>query len=79
LRRADLDRTFRSELARSVGEEIRRQRLARAKLLLETTDLDLHTIATQTGYCGAPHLANVFKKGTGTSPAKWRCRKTERS
>ena len=77
LRRADLDRTFRSELARSVGEEIRRQRLARAKLLLETTDLDLQAIATQTGYCGAPHLANVFKKATGTSPAKWRCRKTD--
>ena len=72
LKRAVLDQLFRSHLLRSVGEEIRRQRLAHAKLLLETTDISISDIARQTGYCTPSHLTNVFKAAFSQSPKDWR-------
>ena len=72
LKRSELDRLFRDHLMRSVGEEIRRQRLARAKLLLETTDRTISDIARQTGYCTPSHLTNTFKSALGLTPKDWR-------
>ena len=72
IRRPGLDRLFRDHLMRSVGEEIRRQRLARAKLLLETTDRTVSDIARQTGYCTPSHLTNTFKSALGRTPKDWR-------
>ena len=72
LKRSELDRLFRDHLMRSVGEEIRRQRLARAKLLLETTDRTISDIARQTGYCTPSHLTNTFKSVLGRTPKYWR-------
>ncbi len=72
IRRAALDALFREHLVRSVGEEIRRQRFARVKLLLETTDMPIAEIAAETGYCNPSHLANTFRDITGVSPRSWR-------
>ena len=72
LRRAELDALFRAQLSRSVGEEIRRQRLARVKLLLEMTDRTISSIAAETGYCTPAHLTNAFKNAFGLTPRKWR-------
>ena len=72
LKRSELDRLFRGHLMRSVGEEIRRQRLVRAKLLLETTDCTISDIARQTGYCTPSHLTNTFKSVLGRTPKDWR-------
>ena len=72
LRRAEIDRLFRTHLLRSVGEEIRRQRLARVKLLLETTDCPISDIASLTGYCTPSHLTNAFKAAFGQTPKDWR-------
>lgn len=74
IRRAELDTIFRTQLARSVGEEIRRQRFARVKLLLETTDLSVSKIAGATGYCTPSHLTNAFKAAFGLTPKAWRKR-----
>ena len=74
IRRTELDTIFRSQLARSVGEEIRRQRFARVKLLLETTDLSVSKIAGATGYCTPSHLTNAFKAAFGQTPKAWRKR-----
>lgn len=72
LKRTELDRLFRTHLMRSVGAEIRRQRLARVKLLLETTDLPISGIARLTGYCTPSHLTNAFKSAFGLTPKDWR-------
>ena len=56
------------------GEEIRRQRFARAKLLLETTKMPVAKIAAETGFCTASHLSNTFRAATGFSPRVWRSR-----
>ena len=72
VRRPVLDALFREHLCHSVGEEIRRQRFARAKLLLETTNMSVAAIAAETGYCSPSHLANTFRDATGVSPRAWR-------
>ena len=72
VRRPVLDALFREHLCHSVGEEIRRQRFARAKLLLETTNMSVAAIAAETGYCSPSHLANTFRDTTGVSPRAWR-------
>ena len=72
IRRPVLDTLFREHLCHSVGEEIRRQRFARAKLLLETTNMSVAAIAAETGYCSPSHLANTFRDATGVSPRAWR-------
>ena len=74
VRRPILDALFREHLCHSVGEEIRRQRFARAKLLLETTNISVAAIAAETGYCSPSHFANTFRDATGVSPRTWRNR-----
>ena len=74
IRRPILDALFREHLCHSVGEEIRRQRFARAKLLLETTKMPVAEIAAETGFCTASHLSNTFRAATGFSPRVWRSR-----
>lgn len=70
--RPELDALFRVHLARSVGEEIRRQRFARVKILLETTNRPISSIAAETGYCTPAHLTNAFKSAFGLTPKVWR-------
>ena len=72
VKRTELDARFRTHLGRSVGEEIRRQRFAHVKLLLETTNRPVSTIALETGYCTPAHLTNAFKTAFGLSPKEWR-------
>ena len=68
VKRTDLDLRFRSVLDRSVGEEIRRQRLARVKRLLKETDRSIADISAETGYCTSSHLTNAFKAAFGMTP-----------
>lgn len=72
VRRTDLDLRFRNVLERSVGEEIRRQRLTRVKRLLKETDKSIADIAAETGYCTSSHLTNAFKSVLGTTPRAYR-------
>ena len=66
--RIRLDRLFAAELKRSVGKEILRQRIAKAKKMLDDTDATLAAIASECGFCHASYLINAFKKATGITP-----------
>lgn len=70
--RIRLDRLFASRLGRSVGAEIARRRLDKAKKLLAHTDLPLATVAADCGYCHASFFIRTFKKATGLTPVAWR-------
>lgn len=70
--RLRLDRLFAKELKTSVGGEIRRQRLVRARLLLRGTDQTLAEIASACGFCNAAYLANLFRRVFGLTPGAWR-------
>lgn len=67
-----LHRRFASELHCRIGDEIRRQRLARVKLLLENEPLSIGEVAAETGFRHPAHLTNAFKAATGLTPKAWR-------
>lgn len=70
--RLQLDRAFAADLGRSVGSEIKRQRIVEAKRLLMETDLKLEEIARQTGFCHASYFIRTFSGETGLTPHKFR-------
>ena len=67
-----LDKRFHADLNRSIGEEIKRQRIALAKLLLRNSGASVAEIAKRTGFCTPSHLANTFRASTGQTPSAWR-------
>lgn len=70
--RTRLDRLFAEKFSRSVGKEIVRQRIERAKKLLTTTDKPMKAIAALCGYCNAGYFTNAFRAETGLTPKAWR-------
>ena len=70
--RTRLNRLFAEKFARSVGKEIVRQRIERAKRLLSTTDKPMKEIAGLCGYCNAGYFTNAFRAETGLTPKAWR-------
>ena len=70
--RTRLDRLFAEKFSRSVGKEIVRQRIERAKELLTTTDKQMKEIAALCGYCNAGYFTNAFRAETGLTPKAWR-------
>ena len=69
-------RTFQSQFAEevghSVGEELRRVRLERAKELLATTDLSVTRIAGLAGYTDLTYFTKFFREQTGQTPTDFR-------
>ena len=70
--RTRLDRLFAEKFSRSVGKEIVRQRIERAKRLLTSTDKPMKAIAALCGYCNAGYFTNAFRAETGVTPKAWR-------
>jgi len=67
-----LERRFHEVLGRGPGEEIRRVRLERAKLLLSETEMPIPDVAVAAGFCSREYLATTFKSQTGLSPRQFR-------
>ncbi|MDA2809285.1 helix-turn-helix domain-containing protein [Nocardiopsis sp. RSe5-2] len=76
-------RTFGRRVAEQVGTTplkwLNGQRLARARELLETTDLPVEAVAARTGLGTGAGLRQHFRRGVGTSPAAYRRVFRERS
>jgi LacI family transcriptional regulator len=69
--RRTLERRFISVLGHTPLEEIRRVRLERAKVLLQT-DLPIYDVATQSGFASPEYLATSFLQATGVTPTAYR-------
>ena len=67
-----LHRLFKKHLGRRVGDEIRRERIAKAKILLQTSDLKICSIARETGFCNLAHFTRTFKQSCGMTPSAYR-------
>lgn len=67
-----LSRLFRRVTGEGCNEYIIRQRIEKAKLLLETTSLKTGKIALMVGYRDINYFSLAFKKQTGKSPTKYR-------
>jgi LacI family transcriptional regulator len=69
--RRTIERRFIRVLGHTPLEEIRRVRLERAKVLLQT-DLPIYDIASRSGYATPEYLATSFLQATGMTPTDFR-------
>ena len=65
-------RKFKRELGLTPAEYIRKKRLAKAALLLRSTDLDAQQIASRLQFCSQSYFTDCFRKEFGVSPTKYR-------
>lgn len=65
-------RWFRKSYGMPPHQFILRERIARAKVMLRTSNNSLTDIAIQCGFNSHSHFATVFKRLVGTQPAKYR-------
>lgn len=63
---------FKQETGETITEYITRTRMEAAKELLSTTDFKILEIAEMVGYDNPHYFSTVFKKYSGTHPAKYR-------
>ena len=67
-----LARRFRAAHGCTVGEYIRRVRVAFARRLLTTTDMPIAEIALSAGFFDQSQLTKTFRRVTGATPAAYR-------
>ncbi len=67
-----LSRLFKKTTGEGCNEYIVRKRIEKAKLLLETTQLQTFRIAEMVGYNDTNYFSLAVKKSTGVSPKKYR-------
>src|SRR5580700_8976974 len=70
--RRSLERRFLQTIGHSVGSEIRRAHVERAKQLLIATSLSIEEVAAASGFTSATLLGVVFRKHIGKSPTDFR-------
>jgi len=73
-----LTRLFRARFGVSVGEYLRRLRVAHACRLLCASDAPLAEVASASGFYDQSHFTRVFRRCTGTTPAEYRRAATAR-
>ena len=63
---------FKDQIGMSIGEWRQEQRVNRAKLLLQTTNLNIADISRTIGFDDQLYFSRIFKKRIGLSPQKYR-------
>ena len=74
LSRSHFSRAFKCSTGLSPQDWIRNQRIARAKQLIQSTDLTLTQISLECGFCDQAHFCHIFTRNEGITPFAWRCR-----
>ena len=70
--RRALEVRFQRALGHGPATEMRSRRLALVRRLLVDTEFTLEQISERTGFCGAHHLAALFKRTFGITPGAFR-------
>lgn len=70
--RSVLQRRFREQLGRSIGDMLLDVKLKRARDMLTFTDLPLIDVAERSGFNYQEYLTYIFKKHLDTTPAQYR-------
>ncbi|HJR32069.1 MAG TPA: AraC family transcriptional regulator [Pseudomonas sp.] len=74
LSRSHFSRAFKCSIGASPQDWIRQQRIARAKQLIQNTDMTLTQISLECGFCDQAHFSHIFTRSEGITPFAWRCR-----
>lgn len=69
-----LSHLFSAYVGQSVADHVRSLRMARARDLLESTDLTISEVARRVGYGDPAHFSRAFKRSEGISPNAFRTR-----
>ncbi|MBX2852119.1 MAG: substrate-binding domain-containing protein [Phycisphaeraceae bacterium] len=67
-----LQNRFDAALGHGVGAEVRRLRLAAAKIMLAEPELAIGKIASRVGFSGSAVMSQVFRREVGVSPGAFR-------
>lgn len=67
-----LSRLFRKETGETLTDAVNKQRIEKAKELLQSTELKTYEIAAKVGIEDPAYFSQIFKKYTGTSPKKFK-------
>ena len=67
-----LSSVFKKETGKTVSEYIRDSRIEHAKYLLNTTHLQIQTIALHCGIMDVQYFSKIFKKQLGKTPKEYR-------
>jgi LacI family transcriptional regulator len=70
--RRTLEMRFKKALGRTIGQEIRRCRVERAKLLLRQTQLPMIDVAVRSGFSSRSHMNQELRRAIGMSPKEYR-------
>jgi LacI family transcriptional regulator len=70
--RRSLETRFRRATGRTLHEEILAARIARAKRLLEATELTMDAVAEGAGFGSLQRFHETFRRAAGMSPGAWR-------
>ena len=70
--RRSMERRFRKVFGCSVAEQIRQQRINRARLLLTTTEEPITLIAEKCGFSSYNYMSRIFAEFVGKSPRDFR-------
>ena len=71
-----LSAVFKKETGTTLSQFIIEKRIAYARHLLETTGLQIQTVALHTGILDVQYFSKLFKKHTGMTPREYREQKT---
>ena len=72
LSRSRFAHVFRQQTGRAPGRYLRDLRLARARVLLETTFLSIKEVMAAVGFNDPSHFSRDFQHAFGASPRAWR-------
>ena len=70
--RSNLEQRFKNEMDRTIHQVIHEEKIARAKNLLEQTDLSIQEISDICGYPSVQYFYSVFKKEFEMTPKEFR-------
>lgn len=65
-------RAFKASMGRSPHSYIIERRVAKAKLLMESTSTPLSQISISCGFADQAHFSRIFSRIVGSSPNRWR-------
>ncbi|HWL51864.1 MAG TPA: helix-turn-helix domain-containing protein [Chthoniobacteraceae bacterium] len=66
-----LSRTFKGDVGTNFAAFVHRVRIAHAKRLLHTRDMNVTRVAYEVGYADSSHFCRTFKQATGQTPAEY--------